>query len=528
MGRIGREKVKEAWGGNIAMPATYNYYGSSGSSSYQNSANAYMLMYRRINVNSEETVVMPKDEEVPEYVRDEMRQLEEQEEVKRKEQAERFNKLVIKVMFDDKERTINTSRSKTYVELLTQLWEELSVIDSPKLADLKEKHSSEWSHGELSSVNSIAPVPLDRIRLRQYNTYLKVPQDIHDVNTKGGSTLSALNILDYRTMYLQCRSVDEEWDEYLQNGVNLLALVYDPATDSFLPGKNIRMARNATVLELKVKLNPLVSYDLESMRVMKLTALGQAEIRKEELVDDAAELELKCRIYEGTKVFIENKTDASFDQSPSVKCFIKSINTITVNISSVGKTNFDIKLVVDRRSTFEAFRKRIAEEVNMEPDSFRIHRHVVKGQELQYAGHETLLMVGIYDGVSLALSSGVPLKPGYCTLGIVMYDAKCPGGIKNLTDMTLEEAVEAYPIPPMESIAKAGAPLDTIDEGTMATAESPTAGEVNNGTTDSLIDMSIDKSVCDGYEKHVNYEDSVVIADAAWSPQMKVTHMFLI
>lgn len=437
------------------MPIRYNsnYYGIScidQTTKVKSTANAYMLMYRRIKGASDDTINMPSDDEVPQYVRSELKRLEEEEAAKKKLDEERYNKLVVRVVWNDKEYSVSTNRKKTYIEFLTQLWTELRVFESPKLADWVESHPPTELDLKIGTVKvgeqpSFRPVhiPFDRIRLRQYNSHLRVPQDIHDVEVNGESTLQKLQILDYRCLVIECRALGEEWEEYIQNGINILAMIYDPTEDTLI-SKNVRLLRNASVLELKEKLHQYVDYGIGDMRLMKLTALGVSDIRKEEFVDDTAQLELRCRIYEGSKVFLENKSEYIFEESPAVKCFIKSINTITVNISSIGKTYFDIKLVVDRRMTFEDFRKKIAETVNMEPNTFRIHRHIVKGQELQYAGHETLQMVSIYDGVSLALSEGTPLKPGFSSISLVLFDNKCAGGIRNLTDLTFEEAVQKY------------------------------------------------------------------------------------
>lgn len=493
-----RKKVKEAWGGNISVPVTYStsYYGTtatSQSTKFQSSANAYMLMYRRIKAGIDDNVSLPSDDEVPEYIRDELKKLEEEETAKKKQDEERFNKLVVKIIWDEKEYTITTNRKKTYVEFLTQLWDELNVINSPSLEDWKESHPPGMLAGDdnkrkeesvVSAFVRPSYIPFDRIRLRHYNSHLKVSQDIHDVETKGEYTLQMLQILDYRALSLQCRSLNEMWDVYIQNGVNLVAMIYDPVTDAFMPPKNVRMRRNDPVLSLKESLRHFVDYDISEMRLLKLSALGVSDIRKEELSDDFAELELRCRVYEGTKIYVENKNKYVIDQSPSLSCFIKSINTITVNISTIGKTHFDLKLVVDRRITFEEFRKRIAKDINMEPNTFRIHRHIVKGQELQYAGNETLQMVGVYDGASLALSEGTPLKPGFSSLAIVLFDNKCAGGIQNLTDLALDEAIAKYSSP---------------------------------ANADSEVGAGAD----------IEYEDSIVVAESAWSPARK-SEVFLL
>ena len=505
----------------------------------QSSANAYMLMYRRIEktdptaLGDATMAAMPSDDVVPDYVREEMKRLEGQEITRKKLEEERLNKLIVKVMWEGREHMVTTSRKKTYKEFLIQLWTDLSVFSSPKMIDCTFSPIDVVIAGSacdplMTQDGQLAQehdnIPFDRIRLRQYNTYLKVSQDIHDVATKGEHTLLSLNILDYRSVCLECRAPHEEWDEYVQNGVNILVVVYDPTADIFLPPQNIRLRRNSLVLELKETILPLVKYlTVEDIRLMKLTSLGVSDVNKEEFTHDEEELEATCRIYEGTKIFVENKTVfEDFSDSPSVRCFIKSVNTIGVNISTIGSTQFDLKLVLDRRSTFAEFRKRVALEINMEPDAFRIHRHIVKGQELQYAGHETLQQAGIYDSVSLALSAGTPLQPGFSSVGMVLYDNRCGGGVRNLTEMSLEEAIAAYPIPttilnttppslPLNPVIEVEIEVDfdQMDDIVLATT---VATSTTTTTTVSSGAIGIP----------LEYEDNVVRAEAAWSPCVKV------
>ena len=52
--------------------------------------------------------------------------------------------------------------------------------------------------------------------------------------------------------------------------------------------------------------------------------------------------------------------------------------------------------------------------------------------------------VGIYDGANLALSAGTPLKPGFSTISLVLFDNKCGGDIRCLSDITIEEAMKRH------------------------------------------------------------------------------------
>jgi ubiquitin C-terminal hydrolase len=455
-------KVLQASGGIVQQTS---YYGVK--SQVLSSANAYMLMYRKISL-SQTTTNFPPNEMVPEYIKDEIQKLSELAEKRRKEDEDRFNRLPLQIYWQNKSHSVTTHRHASYNSLLQQIWTELDLFNSPEYQSILARNrevelSKEMESCALTDAQDGDPVPavpvpvdplvvpLDEIRLRIFYSYNKLKQDPFPVESRGHMSLEAIRITTYRDLLVELRSRYEEWEVYEPDGFNMQLLEYDSVSDDFKSPVTIRLPRSSTLKDLKNKIQSLPAtqhVDVTKMRILKLTLWSLADVKIDEITSshpeaDSYRLILDLRLCEGQKIYLETN-EVPLEESACVKCYTAQINRINVLVNKPGVVDEPERTVaVDRRATMKEFREAIAKNLDIEPDSFRIFRKTALESELSGDKAQTLYALGIYNGIPLHLSPGKPLLPGHYLLKLFLYQAAGRSALHDLQAMELPTAPTA-------------------------------------------------------------------------------------
>lgn len=449
------DKVLQASGGMVQHTS---YLGVK--SQVLSSANAYMLMYRKVSL-SEPKAHFPPDSMVPEYIKEEINKLAELAEKRRKEDEERFNRLPLQIYWNNKSHSVISNRYASYKSLLQQIWTELNLYKSPEYQEiLKRNQDIENSrHNQTGeSFPEVDPliVPFDEIRLRIFSSYNKLKQDPFPVETRGNLSLEAIRVTTYRELAVELKSKYDEWEVYEADGFNLQMYVYDPEKNDFQPPVSIRVPRNSALKDLKKKISELPAtrhLDISTVRILKLAVWSFADIKVDEITspsqdNDNYRLILDLRLCEGQKLYLESNT-YPLDTSPSVKCFTAQMNRINVLVNKPGVVDEpDRTIAVDRRLNMKEFRQLIGKELDIDPDSFRIFRKTALDSELNGDKTQSLYSLGIYNGIALHLSLGRPLLPGHFLLKLYLYKPPFRGGLHDIQTLDfLKPELELTPDP---------------------------------------------------------------------------------
>jgi hypothetical protein len=434
---IGVDKVLEAWGGTTTYT---NYYGVK--STTQSNANAYMLMYRKASLESSTTNSYPSDSMVPDYIRQEIEKHAELMQRQKAAEDEKYSMLVLKIHWKGKEHTINCNRRRTLNEVLQQIWTELNLKDDDIFL------STSGSEAEEKKSEDESTFPVNRLRLRMYNTYMKAAQEPYVTEVSGNMTLESLRIYSYRELLLEHKAAEAQWETYDPNAISLNLYEYNPATKSFKDQVNVRISRNATLGDLREYVKKLVppDRDVSKIRFLKLTNWTQNDVRVEEFCGDHFRLVSELRIFESQKIYFEDN-EGPLSQSPSYAAFSDSTHKIKIIVNHPADESFTNTISADRRWNLKQLREHIANVLNIDPNSFRMFRRYNKEIELNGENNQTLFSLGIHPDASIFLCNGRPLPPGHFNFKIFLYKAKNKVCLHNLEDVSLSLSQSSLPSP---------------------------------------------------------------------------------
>jgi hypothetical protein len=468
---IDEKTVQETWGRRISYGhSAYQaptFYGNSlfnrsaSSGGTLSSANAYMLMYRKVTPR----VVDPSatgaglldpppvvtEDMVPQYIRDLVdAQAKEAEERRRAQEAER-DKLNLRVYFQGKEHNVPTARTATFASLMTLVWHQLGlrehlgevVVQHRRRQAEDREHAAVADYSEAASPETTSPVTpalhlakhppepaealsdapcFDLFRLRNYNTYTQLRSDAWEVDNAGSLTLGELNFHSNRTFYLETRSGGEDWEVYYADGITVLLLEYDPASGEFKEPRNLRLRRTATLGDVRKTIAKWTAYDESRVRIMKIVNCGYNDAQLDILTDDNARLREDLSIYEGYKLYFEDAPDP-LARSKAYDAFLQARNSFELRVSRPGETEFDVLLKADLRWTVTRLREVVAHTLGVAGQELRMFKQSLRGQELR-DGTSSLAVSGLYNQMALAVCYGKATPMGYFNIQLTEYIAK--------------------------------------------------------------------------------------------------------
>lgn len=461
---ISAEQVAEAWGGETTYTtssynSTYYYptYPSPTTTTTMSTANAYMLMYRKVQVNphhshdsqtneqdagddtdmmrntKQQSVVstsFPSTDSVPEYILEDVRQAEIRQEEKLREQEELRNKLELKVWWKGAERVVTTSREQLYKDFLLHLWSflelhkepEFDLTDSVAVAD-STTNSSETSSASDEMVSQWPPI--NRMRLRLYS-YYKTGADTFDYEEFANSSLEKMNIGAYRPLLLETRRVTEQFELYYLNGFNLEVDEFDRDTGKYNPVKKFRFPLGTTCTEFYERLSQSFGYPLGSFRVFKCSKNAYCDAKVHFIPQTSSQrISEDLLMSEYIKIGLERFDPAvesidDTESSPAAIAYLDERNQISLRYN-VYPSRDEIQLVqADFRWTVANLRARIAELCNLPVDETRLIRNSSAGAELK-DDSVRLVDTNIYDKMTIYVQSGKALPEGYYNLCFSLF-----------------------------------------------------------------------------------------------------------
>eukprot|EP00697_Spironema_sp_BW2_P014547 gnl/Spiro4/499_TR279_c0_g1_i1.p1 gnl/Spiro4/499_TR279_c0_g1~~gnl/Spiro4/499_TR279_c0_g1_i1.p1 ORF type:complete len:1040 (-),score=324.70 gnl/Spiro4/499_TR279_c0_g1_i1:25-3087(-) len=357
--------LEKTFGGTVKYSDTYGM-------SYQltRSANAYMLVYRRVDPRN---LMSVPDTEVPDYILNEIEAAEREMAAKREEEKRKRDNLVLRVSMTgvSAEKQVTANKAQTYNELLAL------AIDAFKteLGDKAER--------------------IDRMRLRTYDPTHGVMRDAY--TGQETSTLEKLQFYTYKHLCLEVLEDGEEFQNYNPNDMMLTLQVVDEKGESFLPSKKVFIARTATVHELKEKVFALSNIPIERQRLYTLFP------QTIELVGDQRPLS-NFQFQTGDKVPVELNDGPNY----VTRILEREKNMLEVSFNKIGSKVHDQKITIDRRKTVADFKLAISPIIGLAPNMFKLQRSY---SSLEIKNENELLYQVCHSGGTITVEAGTALKP---------------------------------------------------------------------------------------------------------------------
>lgn len=259
--------LKSAYGG----PSSYG-----GSSMYQTSANAYMLLYRRWDSAFSEARLFPED--VPEHVTAAVEK--ESKETEAQEAAEklRLDTVQLSITYKGEKKQLSYRKSLT-VGGLTEAAQKLFGLDDPA-----------------------SGVALDCVRLRLYIPSTQVRKKVYDVLTM---TLTEAGIYTYQELFLETREPSEAWVPFDPEAITLRIIKYDSETDELLPEMPVMINQHKKLIDLKSQLEPIINIPASHQRMLSCLMSAGSIVSTREYFGDDLGLSRGHALYDGNLVYVE-------------------------------------------------------------------------------------------------------------------------------------------------------------------------------------------------------------------------------
>ena len=382
---ISVEQVTRAWGGPIAA-GTYSY----GSSYGMSSANAYMLMYRKLSLerlqSTDRPALFPATESLPVHMLEDMRRAEEQRQAKQREQEELRNQIVLRVYWQDKDHHIPTNRFTTYHDFLVTLWSKFELHTYKDFAPVANGSSA--LDPPSGADDSKLTIPVERMRLRVYYSFNKTSAEAFDYAASKSRTLDALNITPYKTLLLETVPEGEDFEVYYNDGISVTIDELDTASGLFRP-KQFRLEARSTCLDLYERVAAHYKVPVESIRLIRCPTVG-FEIKGEAIFRSSSTRIKDAGIMEYTKILLDLDCEGPgtvlepFDpeKSPSFSHHLLKKCQINIKYNAYPSRDLTSELVADNRWTVGELRKQLADLCHLPVEATRMLKANFSGQEL--------------------------------------------------------------------------------------------------------------------------------------------------
>jgi hypothetical protein len=390
---ISEADVKKAWGGESAKPKTMSSYtnplypSSYGytalSSKYTSSANAYMMMYRRI---SDKNVPEPSSDVIPPLMQEEIRNDEAKAVAEAEAKYRSISEFSLYVSHNDVEKSLSVSKNDTVAAVTKAAW---------KLFDLHLPEST---------------IKLDDVRLRKYKIECetKILGEPLTFAYKY-SSLSDRNITksyygDDNKFVLEERCNDGTFPEYNRNDISVLVREYDEATKTVKKPVVVAVKESITCLNFKIQLCNRFKLTLDTLRLMKC---GTGYYSKNQLHDIESTVDYSRLNPKDAQVFFVESAqlDVRGHWESVSKCqavIEEEENIITVKFSKVNESEATEFIVFDKRCKVLELKGKIAAHLKLENDPSDIilkrYTHVLRdfeslGSAITFYGSDTTLCV---------------------------------------------------------------------------------------------------------------------------------------
>jgi len=382
---------------------------------FHSSANAYMLMYRRIDEKRNKSEVTK--ENVPTELRDRIQ--DENIRYKKKiEEKEREREMVtLKLHYQGQEKTIKVHNSTTLAETTRQCGDAFNVLSK---------------------------YPENCIRIRNYQAYNDFPAEPYDDPNSMNKTLDELHFYSQKTLLVETREPSETFPEYNPSDMLLRVVVHDRNTNKFSDTHHVYVDREANLLDLKKVLETKFNIPLNRQRLVRESQAYNGPPAKIIEGDEEGRLRTEHRVYEASKVYLEYCEDPD-SASPSFSEIERTKNLIELKYNLPGKDEFDQVLQVSKKLTFGDLKRMIQQVINVPFEEFKVSRGNISWKFELKNESETLEDCRLIDGSKLIVEKGKPMKEGETKLHFHLFDPFLKRGqeyMEDLFEIPIQEEIQ--------------------------------------------------------------------------------------
>ena len=346
------------------------------------SANAYLLMYRKI---TPENLVGVSDLDIPSYVRAE---LDDQLEVDKKEAKDREEKnltIHFKVYYNKKEEIFTTKKNRLLKDFKLEVMKQLVIEATP-----------------------------ENVRLRSWASHYEIMQDVYDEE----KLISAIQTWDYKMLAVEIKAEGEEWKPYDPHCMFLKVYNWDDIKEeNSLPEcSKFFINKNSSLTNLVKALSERYSIPVEDILVFKKTYLGMNFTS--ELVNEAKNMDSNMtvlRLYDGSNIFIERKSEGASKWKEFIDLEARRY-TIKFNSPNDPLNNFSLpeykhSVIIDQQATLKELKKMISEKISIPEDQFLMKRGGSQSQEIKDLNSK-LVSINLMNNCIIYIEKGEPTMTG--------------------------------------------------------------------------------------------------------------------
>ena len=311
------------------------------------SANAYLLMYRKI---SNENLLSFSSDEVPQELIQEILAQDEEENKEKESQV-----IYLKVFYNRKELTVNARRFWTVKELKEQVMQLFQI--------------------NLKSEN---------VRLRSYNSYHDIFQEVFIEQNK----IIDSQVWNYKVVGVETKEDSEEWLPFNPNLITLKVFFWNESMTCYSDPEPdiIRIDKTLTGQELIQQLSVKFNFELESLVLMKKKTSGLSAsvevIIREKLNQNLTNL----RIYDHSCLYLESFTQDIPKWQGFVEIEARRVR-IRFNDPNELKIGGDIEcslfILIDQQASLAELKSLIGQRIGISESLFLIKRGSLTGAEIK-------------------------------------------------------------------------------------------------------------------------------------------------
>lgn len=349
---------------------------SSWGSSY--SANAYLLMYRRI---CPENIIRVDDSQIPSYIAAEITEQVEEEKKEASAREEKNLSIHFRVSYNKKEITFTTRRDRTLKEFKMDAIAGFGLTQSP-----------------------------EDIRLRAYSSVYEVFQETYDEDKK----LSALQCWDYKVFGIEVKSPETDWEPYDPNVITVKVYFWDDVKEAtVLPdAHNCFVNKSTTVSKMMENFAEKFGIPLDEILLFKKSYMGMNYTC--EKINEAKQMEfslVNAKVYEGSLLYLERKSEGKAKWIDFIEQEARRY-TIRFNHPDEPFTNFsnpDYKysVVIDQHCTLLELKQMISKSINIDIEKFLMKRGGPQSQEVKDLSTK-LIQANLMNNSIIFIEKGIP------------------------------------------------------------------------------------------------------------------------
>ncbi|OMJ69120.1 hypothetical protein SteCoe_33242 [Stentor coeruleus] len=368
---IEEKEITKVFGGETST----NSWGSS------YSANAYLLMYRKI---TPENLIRVDNLDIPDYVSGEILTQVEEEKKEASVREEKYQNIHLKVIYQKKEITLVTRRDKTLKEFKLEAMSSFGIIDKP-----------------------------EDIRLRAYSSVYEAFQDTYDEEKK----INQIQCWDYKVFGIEIKASDEQWKAYDSNIIMVKVCLWDDVKDSNVAPEphKVFVSKNSTVGQMMEILEKTFNIEKTEILVFKKSYMGMTFTS--EMVSDKKNHDLcliNARIYEGAQLFLEKKSEGKPKWQEFIELEARRY-TIRFNhpdepLNNYSNPEYRYTVVIDQQATIQDLKLMISKKLNIPEDKFLIKRGSSQNQEIKDLSTK-LINANVMNNSIIFVEKGTPTSP---------------------------------------------------------------------------------------------------------------------